>query len=158
MHVYFSSHQHNMNWVNLVVLRLKYFRRTRQISWLLVPWLLALPGHQTRYWPYTGLYFTGGTISTTISVLRYDGEHNYSFKFSPNNSEHNGLSESGSCLGWEHKQTISSCGQAWCHTIWTHNRQARQPVRLLNSPNLVVIGLSVGYETWLGSPFCDWLV
>ena len=35
--------------------------------------------------------------------------------------------------------------------------------RLLHSPSLVAVGLSVGYETWppigwlLVSPFCDWL-
>ena len=35
----------------ILVLRLKYSERTRSIPWLLMPWLLASPGHQhPRYW------------------------------------------------------------------------------------------------------------
>ena len=30
-------------------------------------------------------------------------------------------------------------------------------IRLLHSSSLVAIGLSIGYETWLTSRFCDWL-
>ena len=47
-HIYASL---SLNELTFLVLRPRYSGRTRSILWLLMPWLLASPGHQQpRYW------------------------------------------------------------------------------------------------------------
>ena len=73
--------------LNLVVLRLEYSAKNLSISWLLLPWFLASPGHQkARYWQNRineSLPFIRVNFNNLHYVMRNDKKNIY-FYVSPN--------------------------------------------------------------------------
>ena len=66
---YFVSHMFHLKWLHIINPLCaggpSYLGLTRSISWLLMPWLLTLPGHQQSwYWLYR--------ICRSFSCLRKD--------------------------------------------------------------------------------------
>ena len=93
-----------------------YFRQNFSIAWLLIPWPLALPGHQEQwYWLWDigrSFYLTRPSILNicTPSVWRNDTTCKYRFSFLQNNSTQPDKSMSNSC-------------SQYCVCWWSDNRE-----------------------------------